>query len=93
MHLQVPGFNAPAVEMGSVVIGPGDVLFSPKGNIHYFVRETNVTDAFDIHVSGYAAPFVSPRTPCKGRRSPRRTFRHGAGIRCCMCCLQSKPAW
>lgn len=72
MPLQLPGYNAPAVEMGSVLLNPGEVLYSPKGSIHYFVRETDVTDAFDVHVSGYAAEIVSV-VPCVGRAG-------GAGV-------------
>ena len=58
---QLPGHNAPAPKMGSALIGRGQAtqaLYSPKGNVHYYTRETNVTDFFAIHASGYAMPLL-----------------------------------
>jgi hypothetical protein len=56
---QLPGFNAPAVTPGSVVLGPGDIAYSPHGSVHYFAREADSEENFDVHASGYAIPTVS----------------------------------
>ena len=50
---QLPGYNAPAVAMGSALIGPGDALFSPAGSVHYFARETATTDFLAVHAPGW----------------------------------------
>jgi mannose-6-phosphate isomerase-like protein (cupin superfamily) len=55
---QLPGFNAPPVKMGSAVLTTGQALYSPRGSVHYFARETDTTDFYAIHVSGYAMPLI-----------------------------------
>lgn len=55
---ELPGYNLPPAEMGSVVLGPGEVLYSPRGSVHYYLIEEDMVDGFDIHAPGFAAPMV-----------------------------------
>ena len=53
---QLPGHNTLAMkEMGSATINKGDVLYSPKANIHYFSNEqtTPVTQFLNIWAPGF----------------------------------------
>lgn len=39
---ELPGFNTPPEDMGSLQIDLGDAMYSPAGNVHYFTNE-NIT--------------------------------------------------
>lgn len=61
LFLLVQGYNAPASKMGSVLIGDGEdssVLYSPKGNVHYFARETSTTEFLAVHAPGYSTDLL-----------------------------------
>lgn len=60
---RLPGFNVPSVPMGSAVLNgtgngvdkwSGQLVLSPAGNVHYFVRESNITDFFTVYLDGFA---------------------------------------
>lgn len=38
---ELPGVNAPVPAMGSLVIGKGELVYSPKGTVHLWHNETN----------------------------------------------------
>ncbi|WP_024546873.1 hypothetical protein [Picosynechococcus sp. NKBG15041c] len=54
---QIPGINVDPVKVGSVIQNQGEILFSPKGMIHYFRNETpgqeNVRGFYNIWAPGY----------------------------------------
>ena len=52
---QLPGFNEPSVPVGDEFINKGDLLFSPKGHIHYFTNENEypVTGFLNIWAPGF----------------------------------------
>ncbi|MCP9775921.1 hypothetical protein [Cyanobium sp. WAJ14-Wanaka] len=37
---QLPGVNAPTPKMGSLVIGKGELVYSPKGTVHFWHNES-----------------------------------------------------
>ncbi|KAF8064478.1 Ttll6a [Scenedesmus sp. PABB004] len=55
---QLPGHNAPVNKMGAASIKKGDMLYSPRNQVHYFSTENKVTDFIQVHAYGYAMPLI-----------------------------------
>ncbi|MBE9194836.1 hypothetical protein IQ219_05830 [Synechocystis sp. LEGE 06083] len=54
---QVPGINLAPIKMGSLVQKQGEILFSPKGSVHFFRNETpgkeDVRGFYNVWSPGY----------------------------------------
>lgn len=59
---RLPGLNVPPIEAGSAVLTGtgngvdkwgGQLVFSPVGSVHYFVRETDIQDFFTVYLDGF----------------------------------------